>query len=178
MFPAFDVVGVMEVALYTDALVIRGTVRTRQRRVSDLLNTADSPFLLLEDVTAEELDGTGRPMTASYAQVNLDSVLFAVANVPVEASPDLRARKSREVAYIATPPFRMVGTLHLMPSEQGLRGALQELDARFVPVTEVTYWSDHLGLQPREALMVAVNHKRTQILAHHQVVDEPGADPA
>lgn len=168
MFPAFETMGTMEVTLYTDALVIRGQVRTRQRRVSDLLNAADHPFLLLEQATAEELDGSGRPISAEYAQINLDSVLFAVAEVPVESSPELRARKSQETAFIAIPPFRMLGTIHLVPSENGLRGALLELDARFVPVTGVTYWSDHLGISPREALMVAVNHKRTQILTHHE----------
>ncbi|MEI7745277.1 MAG: hypothetical protein WCK58_16195, partial [Chloroflexota bacterium] len=145
MFPAFDDVGRMELALYTDALVIRGMVRTRQRRVTDVLNLAEHPFLVLEDATAEELDGSGRPMAAEFAQVNLDSVLFAVGNVPVESIPDLRTRKTQAVALVAVPPFRMVGTIHLVPSEGGIRAGLMELKARFVPVTEATYWSDSLG---------------------------------
>ena len=59
-----------------------------------------------------------------------------------------------------------------------IRAGLMELKARFVPVTEATYWSDSLGIPPREAILVAVNHRRTQILAqHHEIeTDEPSAD--
>ena len=35
--------------LFTDAFVIKGTVRTRQGRITDVLNTAEDDFIVLED---------------------------------------------------------------------------------------------------------------------------------
>ena len=52
-----------------------------------------------------------------------------------------------------------------------LREALSELTGAFIPVTNATYWSDRLGEARRSALLVAVNQRRTQILAQHQEVD-------
>ena len=37
--------------LFTDAFVIRGSLLTRQRRVTDMLNTPRSAFLVLSEVT-------------------------------------------------------------------------------------------------------------------------------
>ena len=40
--------------LFTDAFVIKGGLETRQRRVTDMLNLAEDPFLVLADVTFDE----------------------------------------------------------------------------------------------------------------------------
>jgi len=171
MFPAFAELSRVELTLYTDALVTRGFVRTHQRRVTDILNLADQPFLVLEDVTVDELGARIQPIQAEYAQVNLDSVLFAVGDVPVEPIPELRTPKQQEQVLVSVPPFNVVGTIHLMPGEANLREALTELTGRFIPVTDATYWSDRLGEARQKALLVAVNHRRTQILAQHREVD-------
>ena len=171
MFPAFTEVGRVELTLYTDALITRGKVRTRQHRVTDILNLADAPFLILEDVTVEEYGERGQPIRADIAQINLDSVLFAVASTRVEPSPELRTPKQPAEAIVSVPPFRITGTIHLMAGQSTLREALSELEGRFIPVTDATFWSDHLGEGRQSAVMVAVNHKRTQILAQHQEMD-------
>ncbi len=171
MFAAFTEVTFVELTLYTDALITRGWVRTRQRRVTDILNFAEKPFLILEGVTVEEMGDRGQPIRADVAQINLASVLFAVADVPVEPSPELRTPKRSAEAIISVPPFRITGTIHLTPGEMSLREALSELASAFIPVTNATYWSDRLGEARRSALLVAVNQRRTQILAEHQEVD-------
>jgi hypothetical protein len=102
--------------------------------------------------------------------VNLASVLFAVADEPVEPTPELRMPKITEQAFITVPPFRVVGTIHL-PPEQNMRLALTELVGRFLPVTDATFWSDTVGEGKQSAVMVAVNHSRAQILAPHTDVD-------
>lgn len=170
MFAAFAELVPVELTLYTDALVIRGSVWTRQRRVTDILNHAEEPFLVLEDVAVEELGPHGTATTAAFAQVNLDAVLFAVANVPVEASPELRTPKQRESALVSVPPFKVVGTIHLLPTGS-LREALTELTGTFLPVTDAAFWSDAIAVARTEALLVAVNHRRAQILAPHRAVD-------
>jgi hypothetical protein len=183
MFAGFSDLVPVELTLYTDALVIKGSVRTRQRRVSDILNHAEDPFLILENVVVEEFGSRGSPVRSEYAQVNLESVLFAVADVPVEPSAELRTPKTQEEALLSVPPFTVVGTIHLLPTGGSLRDALTELTGRFVPVTDAVYWSDRLGEARQSALLVAVNHHRAQILAPHRVedpwagLDRPDRDP-
>jgi hypothetical protein len=171
MFPAFTELSRVELTLYTDSLITRGWVRTRQHRVTDILNLAEQPFLILEDAMVEEMGDRGQPIRADIAQINLESVLFAVADVPVEPSPELRTPKTPAKAIVSVPPFRITGTIHLLPGEHTLREALSELQGRFIPVTDATYWSDRLGEGRKTSLLVAVNHRRTQILAQHQEVD-------
>jgi hypothetical protein len=171
MYPAFTDLTRVELTLYTDALITRGWVRTRQHRITDILNHAEDAFLILEDAVVEEMGDRGQPIRTDVAQINLESVLFAVADAPVEPSPELRTPKKPTAAIVSVPPFRITGTIHLLPGEPTLREALQELTGRFIPVTDATYWSDRLGEARKSALLVAVNHHRTQILAQHQEVD-------
>ena len=156
--------------LYTDAFVIKGSVRTRQGRITDILNQADEDFLVLSDTVVDEYGARGMPVKSEFAQVNLAAVLFAVADTPVEARPDLRTPKVPEQALISIPPFRVTGRVHVLP-ERDLREALSELTGRFIPVTEATFWSDSVGEARTTAPMVAINHSRAQIFAPHREVD-------
>jgi hypothetical protein len=164
----------VSMTLYTDAFVIRGTLVTRQRRVSDILNNAEDHFLVLADVTSDEFGPRGETTRAEFAQVNLAAVLFAVADTTVDTPPELRTPKVSEQALISVPPFKVIGDIHLMAGH-GLREALAELSGDFVPVTNATYWSDVLGESRQTAELVAFNHRRAQILAPHKAVD-PWAD--
>ena len=163
--------------LYTDAFMIAGTIETRQRRVTDILNQTDEPFLVLSDVTFDEFGTTGTTVKAAFAQVNLASVLFAVAHDVVEAVPELRTPKQAEQALISIPPFKVTGHIHVLP-ERSLREALAELHGTFIPVTQAAYWSDALGEARTTAALVAVNHERAQILAPHREVDPWAGLPA
>lgn len=156
--------------LFTDAFVIKGTIRSRQSRITDILNQADDGFLVLSDAVVDEYGSRGTPVRTEFAQVNLAAVLFAVADTPVEPRPDLRTPKVAEQALVSIPPFRVVGRVHLLP-ERDLRDALTELTGRFIPVTEATYWSDSVGEARATAAILAVNHERAQILAPHREVD-------
>ena len=160
----------VSLTLYTDSFVVRGSVQTRQRRISDVLNHAENEFLVISDVTVDEFGSRAQPLRAEFAQVNLNAVLFAVADTPVEPVPELRTPKIAERALISVPPFKVVGRIHLMP-ERDLRDALTELTGHFLPVTDATYWSDTVGEARPVAQMVAVNHERAQILAPFKETD-------
>jgi hypothetical protein len=171
----FDALGGMppqqiRLTLYTDSFVIHGSLNTRQRRVTDMLNMAEDRFLVLSDVATDEFGTRGESLRAEFAQVNLASVLFAVVNEPVEPAPELRTPKISEEALISVPPFKVTGFIHLMP-ERSLRDALSELTGHFLPVTGATYWSDVLSEARATAELLAVNHERAQILAPHRVSD-------
>jgi hypothetical protein len=158
------------ITLVTDNFVVRGTIATRHRRITDILNTTEHDFLVLEQATFDEFGSTGIVMQTDFAQVNLGAVLFGVADEPVDATPELRVPKVSERALISIPPFTVTGHIHVMAGRD-LRQALDELMGRFIPVTEATYWSDRVGEARQEALIVAVNHSRAQILAPHREVD-------
>lgn len=160
----------MPLTLFTDAFVIKGSIRTRQGRVTDILNGADEDFIVIEDAIVDEFGTRSQAIRTEYAQVNLDAVLFVVSETQVEARPDLRTPKVPEQAMISIPPFRIIGRIYLLP-ERDLHDALRELRGRFVPVTDATFWSDTVGEARTSAPLVAFNHHRAQILAPHREVD-------
>ncbi|MET1232881.1 MAG: hypothetical protein ABWY52_08545 [Candidatus Limnocylindrales bacterium] len=152
------------VTLFTDSHVVRGNLRTRQRRLTDALNATDATFLVLDDVIFEDFGVRAVVERADYAQINLATILFAVADADVEPTPELRMAKVPEKALVSVPPFKITGRIHLLP-ERDLHEALSELLGRFVPMTEAIYWSDALSEARTPAPFLAVNHARTQILA-------------
>jgi hypothetical protein len=161
--------------LFTDAYVIRGHVQTRQRRVSDILNQAEHDFIVLVDVVMDEYGARSGAVRSDYAQINLGSVLFAVAEASdggavAGSVPELHTPKIPEQALVSIPPFKIIGRIHLTP-ERELRDALAELTGRFIPLTDAVYWSDIVSEARTTAAMVAINHSRAQILAPHREVD-------
>ena len=172
MFATFSELPI-DLTLYTDALIVRGTTRTRQRRITDILNASEAPFVVLEDVSATAHDGVSEPVTAAIAQINLDAVLFAVVDARIETPQELRTPKTGYSALVSIPPFRVTGTIHLLTSALDLREALTDLTGRFLPVTDAEFEAPSRGIGLHRAVMLAVNHHRAQILAQ---VPEP-ADP-
>lgn len=163
----FDHIGaeiITHITLYTDSHVVRGDLSTRQRRLTDVLNATDASFVVLDDVVFEDFGARAVVERADYAQINLATILFAVAEAQVEPTPELRTTKVPERALVSVPPFKITGRIHLLP-ERDLHDALAELLGRFVPMTEAIFWSDALGEARTSAPFLAVNHARTQILA-------------
>jgi hypothetical protein len=160
----------VQVVLYTDSHIVRGTILTRQRRISDILNQSPEPFIVLSDVAMDDWGSRAQPIHSDFAQVNLGAVLFAVGETRVEPTPELRTVKISEEAFISVPPFKIVGRIHLLP-ERDLRMALEELVGAFIPVTEASFWSDTVGEAKQSAMVVAFNHARAQVLAPHRAVD-------
>jgi hypothetical protein len=160
----------ISLTLYTDSYVVRGTIRTRHRRITDILNQAEHDFIVLHDTVLDEYGSRTPAIRSEYAQVNLGSVLFAVSEEHVDPAPELRMPKVAEHAIVSIPPFRITGRIHLLP-ERNLRVALEELIGRFIPVTEAAYWSDTVGEARQVAPILAFNHSRAHILAPHREVD-------
>jgi hypothetical protein len=160
----------VNLTLYTDTHIVRATYATRQRRVTDILNEADTDFIVVRDASFDDFGTSTQPMHAEYAQLNLGAVLFAVVAEPVDPMPELRTPKVAERALISIPPFRVIGNVHILP-ERNLQESLEELTGRFLPVTDAQYWSDRVGEARQNAAMIAINHARAQILAPHREAD-------
>jgi hypothetical protein len=164
MFEHIGAESTTRITLYTDSHVVRGDMITRQRRLTDVLNAPDESFLVLDNVVFEDFGVRAVIERADFAQINLATILFAVADADVEPTPELRMAKVPERALVSVPPFKITGRIHLLP-ERDLHIALAELTGRFLPMTEAVFWSDALGEARAPAPYLAVNHARTQILA-------------
>ena len=101
---------VVQLTLYTDSYQTRGSLRTRQHRLSDILNMSEEPFLLVQDALIEEYGIHGATIRAAFAQVNLAAVLFAVVSEPETGSPELRTPKSRSRPSSRCRPSRSWAT--------------------------------------------------------------------
>jgi len=158
------------ITLYTDAFLVKGTLETRHRRLTDALNEATDGFLILSDARFDAFRSASNLITADYAQINLASVLFVVSDEVIEPDPGQASPRVAEEAMISIPPFTITGRVHLQP-ERPLREALAQLHGDFIPITQATYWSDSLGEARTTTVVAAVNHARCQILAPHHEVD-------
>lgn len=158
--------------LVTDSHIVRGTFPSRLSRLTDILNQAEHDFIVLRDAALEELGQGGVAARAKFAQVNLNSLLFGVADAAVAPKPEMRLAKSPEEALIVLPPFKLLGRIHIM-SGSDLYAALTEMTGRFIPLTETSYWSDTLNVPRTSATMVAFNHSRAHILAQLQEAETP-----
>jgi hypothetical protein len=159
--------------LYTEQYVVRGAIETHEHRVTDILNEADQPFLVLEAVSLEELGSSDAPTRAEFAHITLGSILFAVSLQAVEPARGLRTLKVAARAFVSIPPFRVIGTVHLLP-ERTLRDSLADPRTPFIPVTDAVFWSNRPQHGRQHAAMVAVNQARAQILAPYDEDGPPG----
>lgn len=164
----------LDLTLYTDSFIIRGTILTRYRRVTDVLSDPEHHFIVLSEATLDEYGSRELATRTQYAQVNLATVLFAISSLPVDSVPELRTIKVPEAALISIPPFRISGRIHLLP-DRSLAQALGELEARFLPVTQATFWSESVGEARQTVPLLVFNQARAQVLAPFRIVD-PWAD--
>ena len=158
--------------LVTDSHIVRGTFSSRLNRLTDILNQAEHDFIVVRNAALVELGEGGVAARAKFAQVNLNTLLFAVADTSVEPKPEMRLPKSPEDALIVLPPFKLLGRIHIIQGSE-LYAALSEMTGRFIPLTQASYWSDTAGVAPTEAPMVAFNHSRAHILAQLQETEAP-----
>jgi hypothetical protein len=159
-----------DLTLVTDSHIVRGRIQSRQRRLTDVLNLAEYGFLVVRDASLEELGEGGVAARSRLAQVNLDALLFAVADSRMEAQPEMKLQKAPEDALIVVPPFKLLGRIHLLQGTE-VFAALSELTSPFIPLTDATYWSDTAHVPRRQAPMLAFNRARAHILTELQEAD-------
>jgi hypothetical protein len=159
----------ISLTVYTDALLVRGRLRTRAGRVVDIFDPAGGPFLIVEDVTMDEHGSRGRPTMAPFAQVRLETILFAFTDEALAAEPD--PAPQHPAVLLAVPPFVVAGTVDALPGHKELRDAVADLPTGFIRVAGASFWSDPLNEGRRRTPLIAVNGSRVQIAAPFRDVD-------
>jgi hypothetical protein len=162
MFGSFNPVQELPLTLVTDKLVIQGTILTRVRRLTDLVNEPDTTSLVLQDVAFMEVGSRRVVASGAAAQVRLSDVLFVHAAESAEPASKMRMPKVPVKATLLLPPFTVEGTIHL-PYESELRIALDAYGERFVPVTGAKYWAYGVAEAPNYVELLVVNHARAHV---------------
>jgi hypothetical protein len=127
--------------LFTLTTHITGDIRMRQRRLTDYLASLEEQFIMVERAKLEVLADTQlAPHTAPFAQVNRETIVFAMpysGEGPVDDSELRRmvmvVKVPKKVA-VSAPPFIITGYMHLL-RETNLRDALLAVRQAFLPLT-------------------------------------------
>jgi hypothetical protein len=158
----------MSLTLLTDSLVIEGSIVTRLKRLTDVVNEPDATHLLMEGVMVMDLESGRVVARGAHAQVRLSDVLLLHASAPGE-SGSMRMPKQPVAGTIVIPPFTVQGTIYL-PFETELRMALDSYSERFIPVTDAKYWPKGEGDSPISVDLLVVNHTRAHVIIGPDVV--------
>lgn len=152
----------MQLTLVAERVIVQGTVRTRLRRLTDLMNDKDSIYIVLTDATFMEVGSRRIIAQAAAAQIATESILFAHTTSPTQSAGDLRQPKRGVNATLLLPPFTIEGQVYL-PYESELHIALAVYEGRFLPVTQARYWALAVAESPTEADLILVNHSKTHV---------------
>ena len=159
MFGSFNPVQDVPLTIVTTQAIIQGTLQSRLKRLTDVLNEPTAEHLILFDATFMEM-GSRRVMVGpAVAQVPLGEILFVHTNTFTESGGEMRMPKQAVHAIVIASPFTIEGEIHL-PYEAELHQALDGFGGRFVPMTKARYWSYAVAESPNYAELIAVNHSR------------------
>jgi hypothetical protein len=159
MFGSFNPVQNLPLTVVTTQLVIQGTLQTRLRRLTDVLNEPTADHLILFDATFMEVGSRRVIVGPAIAQISLSEILFVHTNTSTESGDEMRNPKQPIRAVVVASPFTIEGEIHL-PYEAELHQALDGFGGRFVPVTKARYWAYGVAESPNYVDVLAVNHAR------------------
>lgn len=181
MFGSFNPIQSLPVTVVTPALVIQGTLQTRLRRLTDVLNEPDADHLVLFEATFMEVGSRRVVAGSSVSQIQLADLLFVHTNGPTESGQEMRTPKQAIRAVLIASPYTIEGEIHL-PYESELHQAITAFGGRFVPVTGARYWAYGVAESPNYVDLLVVNHARAHVAVpvgvqwHKEVLPDPGSD--
>jgi hypothetical protein len=162
MFGTFNPLQSLPLTVVTQNLIIGGTLQTRLRRLTDVLNEPDVEHLVLFDSTFMEV-GSRRVLAGpAVSQIQLADVLFVHTSGSTESGTEMKMPKQAIRATILVPPFTVEGQIHL-PYEAEIQQALDAFGARFFAVTNARYWAYGVAESPNHVDLLAVNHLRAHV---------------
>jgi hypothetical protein len=163
MYASFAPPTPLPLTVVTASLVIQGTLVTRMRRLTDVLNEPGAEHLMLSDTTFMELGSRRVTAGPGVAQVQLDDVLFVHTTSPTESgSTEHRSSKQPIMAVLLLAPFTVEGKIHLA-YEPDVAQALDGLSGRFLPVTDARYWAYSVAESPNFVDLLVVNRIKAHI---------------
>jgi hypothetical protein len=158
-------------------MIVQGTILTRVKRLTDLVNEADLSQLILQNARFMELGSRQVIAEGQAVHVPVGEILFIHASSPTESDAAMRIPKQPIPATLLLPPFTIEGTIYLA-YESELRIALSAHMDRFMAVTNARYWTDGQAESPRTVDLMAVQHAKAHIGVAADVPWSSEAEPA
>lgn len=162
MLGSFNALQSLPVTVVTPQLVIVGALRTRLRRLTDVLNEPGAVHLVLFEATFMEVGSRRLVAGPAVSQIQLADVLFVHTSGPTESGQEMRTPKQAIRAVMVAPPYTIEGQIHL-PYESELHLALDAFEERFTPVTNARYWAYGVAESPNEVDLLVLNHARAHV---------------
>jgi hypothetical protein len=156
---------VHEVVAYTDQLEVRGEVRAfPPRRLLDVLNTSQRPYLTIEDASVKPLARWNdvEPGKGEAIVLNKDELVFVwlVKETRVETPEFLTVHKVPAEVIVYSGPFVAQGTIHVI-REHTLGQALDAMREQFIALTNPSVLCFPVeGLTLRGGIVLCVNRHR------------------
>ena len=158
----------LSVDVYTSALRISGSIRTRFTRVSDILNLQSGTHLTIDKATISEFADPSATLSAPQSLVTIDEILLLIADdAPSEEASgvpsDMRIEKRPVKAQLAIPPFRLTGTIHVPQGSRPMDGLIN-LQEHFMPMTDVAIGCGAYPELARTVAALAIRRDRAHVM--------------
>lgn len=162
MFGAFSPTQELPLTIATTTMIVQGTVLTRVKRLTDIVNEPDLAQLVLRDAKFMEFGSHKVIARGGAAHIPVGEILFLHSNAPTELNAAMRMPRQPVEATLLLPPFTIEGTIYLA-YEAELRIALAAHMDRFLAVTNALYWAYGPAEASNTVELMAVQHARAQI---------------
>ncbi len=158
-----------EIAVYTDELEIKGEMKAwPPRRVLDVLNTEQTPFLTIERASVIPLTHwhKSRPSVVESITLNKQEIIFVwpIRETRVEVSEFITVHKVPQDMTAYAGPFVLQGTLHII-SEASLAEAWDLIREDFAALTNPSVFCLTIPeLALKQGAVAALNKHRTMAI--------------
>jgi hypothetical protein len=154
-----------EIIAYTDLLEVRGEVTAwPPRRILDVLNGEQTPYLTVEQASVIPLSqwGKGEPATVQSVVLNKSEVILVwlVRETTVEPPESVTVHKVPQRVIVYTGPFVVQGSIHVL-REGTLTQALDAMREAFIAVTDPSLLClSAEGLALKGGIVLGLNKER------------------
>jgi hypothetical protein len=176
------IINAHQLEIYSGNIVVEGTVSGPFVRLTDLVNSGDFNYMVVEEASIAELnDRDNRSRLSAPALMRRDQVHFmselpdpAVVQAQRENPPgrEFFVRKDAVACYALTDTFAIYGYCHLLAGTT--LANLLETSTSFFPLTEATIYLNSLPGVPWHRDIVVLNKEKVQIV--HMLDASPDLD--
>jgi hypothetical protein len=160
---------VHDIVAYTDSLEVRGVAKAwPPRRILDVLNSTQTPYLTVEDAAVMPLSRWGKAQPASAPAIILNKaeivLVWLVRESGVPASELSTVHKVPQNVITYAGPFVARGTMHII-REANLSQALDVTSEQFVALTNPSVLSLSVeGISLEGGLVLCLNRGKVMAI--------------
>ncbi len=152
----------VQVELYTVGFRVSGTMSTRFRKATDILNLSGSDHLAVGQATVTEYADPTAARGGQQVRVAISEILFGISSGAPEDDNEFQVQKRPVKMQVGMAPFWLTGMFHVPEASQAMEGLMNVSD-RFVPLTDVAVSCAPYPAVDGTADVVAVHRALAQV---------------